>query len=110
MTDSERELNTPAESIMADLWSVPDGSQQALLDGLNELFEHLRQCPGFVEGQILRGANPTRILAYSRFDSTAAQQRARDDPATAAAARRLRAIAHQDLGRYTPAESFLPPD
>lgn len=110
MTDFEQESNSSSGSIMADLWSVPDGNQQAFLDDLNKLFEHLRRCPGFVEAQILRSVNPTKVLAYSRFDSSAAQRRAQDDPVTAAAVRELRAIAHQDLSRYTLAKSFLPPD
>jgi heme-degrading monooxygenase HmoA len=110
MTDSEQDSNSSSESIMADLWHVPDGSQAIFLHGLNELFEQLRDSPGFIEGQILRSANPTKILAYSRFESAAAAQRVRDGPAIAAAVRKLRAIAHQDLSRYTIVESFLPPD
>ena len=110
MTDSEQEPSPSSESIMADLWSAPDGTQEALLDALNELFEHLRRCPGFIEGQTLRGVNPTKILAYARFDSSAAQQQAQDSPGVDALVRGLREIAHQNLGRYSVAESFLPPD
>jgi heme-degrading monooxygenase HmoA len=110
MTDSEQEASPSSESIMADLWSAPDGTQEALLDSLNELFEHLRRCPGFIEGQTLRGVNPTKILAYARFDSAAAQQQAQDSPGVDALVRGLREIAHQNLGRYTVAETFLPPD
>jgi Antibiotic biosynthesis monooxygenase len=109
MTDTDEQPNS-SESIMADLWSVPDGNQQAVLDGLTELFERMRDCPGFVEAQILRSVNPTKILAYTRFDSPANQQRAQDAVATGTMVQRLRAIAHQDLSRYTLARSFLPAD
>lgn len=109
MTDSEQETTGP-EAIMADLWSVPDGNQEAFLHGLNELFEQLRHFPGFIEGQILRSVNPTKILAYSRFQSAAATQRVTEDPAIVGVIRKLRAIAHQDMSRYVVGASFLPPD
>jgi heme-degrading monooxygenase HmoA len=110
MPDPKHELDPSPEAIMVDVWSVPGGNQQAALDALNELFEHFRRLPGFIEGQILRSANPTGILAYARFDSVTAQQRAQDGPATGAIVRRLREIAHQNLSRYTVAKSFQPPN
>ena len=95
---------------MVDVWSVPDGNQQPTLDALDELFEHFRHLPGFVEGQILKSVDPTGLLVYARFESLTAQQRAQDEPTTRAMIRRLRGIAHQSLSRYTIVKSFLPPE
>jgi heme-degrading monooxygenase HmoA len=110
MPDPKHALDRSAEPIMVDVWTVPDGNQQPTLDALDELFEHFRQLPGFIEGQILRSINPTGILVYARFESLAAQQRAQDEPATRAMIRRLREMAHQSLSRYAVVKSFLPPD
>jgi heme-degrading monooxygenase HmoA len=110
MTDSELGSNSSSESIMADLWSVQDGNQDAFLERVKELFERLRRSPGFIEGQILSSVNPTKFLAYSRFESTVATEDVQEDPAIAAAIRALRSIAHQDMSRYTLVESFLPPN
>lgn len=110
MADPDHELNPSAEPIMVDVWSIRDGNQQAAMDALNELCEHFRQFPGFIEGQILRSVDPTGMLVYARFDSLMAQQRAQDDPATGAIVRGLRELARQSLSRYTVAKSFRPPE
>jgi heme-degrading monooxygenase HmoA len=109
MTDRKPKSGAPLQAIMVDVWSVPDGNQQAVADAVDELFGHLVRLPGFLEGELLMSADPMQMLAYARFDSVAAQQRARDEPATQAIIRRLRGVAHQNLGRYTVAKSFLPP-
>ena len=95
---------------MADIWTVPDGSQQAFLEALSELFELLRRSPGFIQAQTFRSVNPTKILSYARYESPAAQQEAQNGPGVARMQQRLRDIAHHDLHRYTLAETFLPPD
>ncbi len=110
MPDRKQKSDASPQAILVDVWSVPDGNQEAVADAISELFEHLLHLAGFIEGELLTSPDPTVMLAYARFDSVAAQQRARDEPATQAVVRRLRGLAHQNLGRYTVAKSFRPPE
>ena len=42
------------QSVIVDMWVVPAGHQQELVDGLLGLFEKLRLVEGFVDGRNLR--------------------------------------------------------
>ena len=49
---------TPEQAIVIDLWTVPEDSREEFIDAMVTMYERLRVLDGFVEGQILQGANP----------------------------------------------------
>src|SRR5437588_1558921 len=81
-------------SIIVDLWNVADGDQDEFLSVLVELFERLRECDGFIDGQILRGVNPSLFISYATMRSARARDAALADPQLRATTRRLGGVAH----------------
>ena len=54
---------SPEQSITVDVWAVSDGHQAEFVDALVGLFEHLRALDGFIDGQILKGVDPTVFVS-----------------------------------------------
>jgi hypothetical protein len=59
------------ESEIMDMWAVPSGRQQEVIDGLLGLFEQLRLIDGFVDGRVQAGLDGTKVMSYSRMRSAA---------------------------------------
>lgn len=91
-----------------DAWAVVDGSQQEFLDELTEMFNHLSELDGFLEGQILKGVDPTRFVTVARMRSAQAREAVMLDGQVQATLRRLGGIAHPNLAAYTVFRTFTP--
>jgi hypothetical protein len=104
MTDAEQ------PSIIVDAWRVADGSQEEFIDTLVGLFSHLRKLDGFIDGEILRGVNPTRFVTYTRMRSASERDAVLIDNEVQGVLRTIRRIAQPDPGGYTVLRKFTAED
>jgi len=93
-------------SIVVDAWRVADGDQEQFSDALVELFSRLRKLDGFIDGEILRGVDPTRFVSYARMRSISERDAAFIDSEVQRALRTIRGIARPDPGTYTVFRKF----
>jgi heme-degrading monooxygenase HmoA len=93
--------DTEQPSIVVDAWRVTDGDQEEFIDALVGLFSHLRKLDGFIDGEILRGVDPTRFVTYARMRSASDRDAAFVDSEMQGALRMIRRIARPDPGAYT---------
>jgi hypothetical protein len=96
------------QSIIIDLWTVPDGSRDEFMSGLVGLFERLRELDGFLDGQILKGVNPSMFVSYARMRSARERDAALIDPVVQAATRNIGGIVRPRPHAYTVARAFTP--
>jgi heme-degrading monooxygenase HmoA len=95
-------------ALIVNTWSVQDGLQDQFVAGLTDLFEHVRTVTGFLQGQILQGADTTRYISVVVMRSALERDRALEDPETRRRLRELRRIAHSDAHDYVPHRVFGP--
>ena len=57
-----------------DMWEVPPGRQQELLDALRDLLEQMRRIDGFVDGRIHASLDGSKVVSYSTMRSAADHQ------------------------------------
>ena len=88
-------------SIIVDAWRVADGDQDEFIDALVVLFSRLRELDGFIEGEILRGVDPTRFVTYARMRSASERDAAFIDSGVRGVLRTIKGIARPDPGAYT---------
>lgn len=100
--------DTPDPSIIVDFWNVADGYQDEFMSVLVGLFERLRAYDGFVDGQILRGVDPSMFVSYATMRSARERDDAMADPELRAAVRRIGGIAHPRPHAYTVERTFAP--
>ncbi len=100
MSDAEQ------PTIVVDAWRVTDGEQEEFIDALGELFSRLRELDGFIDGEILRGVDPTRFVTYARIRSARERDAAFIDSEVRGVLRRMEGIARPDPGSYTPLRRF----
>jgi heme-degrading monooxygenase HmoA len=93
-------------SIIVDAWRVTDGNQEELIDALVGLFSSLRERDGFIDGEILRGVDPTRFVTYARMRSASERDAAFIDSEVQRVLRTVRGIARPDPGSYTVLRKF----
>ena len=62
------------ESVIMDMWEVPPGRQQELIDQLRELPDQARRTDGFVDGRIHASLDGSRVVSYSTMRSAADHQ------------------------------------
>jgi len=98
----------PEQSIILDLWTVPDGSQEEFMEALVGLFELVRKLDGFLEGQILTGVDSSLFVCYTRMRSAQDRDAALIDPEVEAVRRAIGGIAHPKPHAYTLARTFTP--
>jgi heme-degrading monooxygenase HmoA len=96
------------DALLVNAWVVSDGDQDEFVELIEGLFEHLRGLDGFVEGAVLRGADPTRFVSYARMRSARDRQRLLDDVEVEAVLRATERIARGDLHSYDVLRSFAP--
>jgi hypothetical protein len=101
--------DSPDEVIVLDLWTVPEEDRDEFMDAMVTMFEQMRELDGFIEGQILRGANPSLFATYARVRTAAERDAAMIDPRIQAVLRRLREIAEPKPHAYTVARTFSAP-
>ncbi len=75
---------------------------------LTTAFERLAAFDGFVDGQILRGVNPSLFVSYATMRSASDRDAAMADPVFGEAARRLGGIARPRPHAYTVVRTFAP--
>lgn len=97
------------QSVIVDMWVVPAGHQQELVDGLLGLFEKLRLVEGFVDGGIYASLDGTKVMSYSRLRSATDQQLARNMENIRERLQALEAIAVPHRDYYDLAWMFTPP-
>lgn len=95
-------------SIVVDAWHVPDGAQDEFIDALVALFSRLRQLDGFIDGEILRGVDPTHFVTYARMRSPGARDAAFLDGEVLKVMRAIRGVAHPGPGAYRVLRRFTP--
>ncbi len=100
---------TPEQAIILDVWTVPEEDRDEFMGAIVEMFERLREMDGFIEGQILRGANPSLFATYARMRSAPERDAALIDSGLQAMMRRVRGIAEPKPHSYTVAQAFKPP-
>ena len=59
------------ESVIMDMWEVPPGRQQEVIDALRELLEQMRRIDGFVDGRIHASLDGSKVVSYSTMRSAA---------------------------------------
>lgn len=96
-------------SLLFDVWDVPDGNQQAVLEQLRRISERAVHLPGFLEGALFATVAQRRFIGMARFASAAERRRAWDDPEMAAGLRTLRTLAQHNLDTYELVERFGSP-
>ena len=96
------------DALVVNAWVVADGAQGEFVELIDGLFEYLRTLDGFIEGAVLRGANPTRFVSYTRMRSARDRQRLFDDGQVSAQLRAAGRIAQADLHSYDVVRSFGP--
>jgi heme-degrading monooxygenase HmoA len=94
--------------MLVNAWVVSDGAQDEFVELIDGLFEHIRTLDGFIEGQVLRGTNPTRFVSYARMRSPQDRQRLLDDGEVSARLEVVSRIARPDLHSYEVLRSFGP--
>jgi len=99
---------TAEPSIIVDVWVVPDGSQEEFMDALVALFERVRAMEGFVDGQILKGVDPTVFISYATMRSARERDAAFMDSKVRAMMRSIGGIARPRPHSYTIARRFTP--
>lgn len=87
-------------SIIVDAWRVVDGDQDEFVDRLLALFSRLRALDGFIDGEILRGVDPTRFVTYARMRSARERDAALIDSEVKGMLHAIKAIARPDPGAY----------
>jgi hypothetical protein len=102
------EQTQAADALIVNTWSVQDGLQDQFVAGLTELLEHVRRASGFLQGQILQGANATRYVSVVVMRSTLERDRALEDPEIRRRLRALRRIARADAHDYVSLRVFAP--
>ncbi len=100
--------DAPERSIIADFWDIPDGSQDEFLRVLVDVFERLRGFDGFLDGQILKGVNPSLFISQATMRSAAERDAAMIDPEVRAMTRLIGGVAHPRPHAYTIAHTFTP--
>lgn len=93
-------------SIIVDAWRIEDGDQEEFVEMLVALFSRLRELDGFIDGEILRGVNPTRFVTYARMRSAVERDAAFADSEMQRTLRSMREIARPDPGSYTAFRRF----
>lgn len=93
-------------SIIVDAWRIADGDQEEFIDALVELFSRLRQLDGFIDGEILRGVDPTRFVTYARMRSASERDAAFSNSEVQGVLRTIRKIARPGPGAYTVFRKF----
>jgi heme-degrading monooxygenase HmoA len=93
-------------SIVVDAWRVADGDQEEFIDTLVGLLSRLRELDGFIDGEILRGVDPTRFVTYARMRSASERDAAFIDSEVQGTLRTIRGIAQPDPGAYTVFRKF----
>jgi heme-degrading monooxygenase HmoA len=88
-------------SIVVDAWRIADGDQEEFIDTLVVLFSRLRELDGFIDGEILRGVDPTHFVTYARMRSASERDAAFIDSEVRRTLRTIRGIARPDPGAYT---------
>ncbi len=96
------------ESVIIDVWTVPDGRQQEATDGFMALFEALRVLDGFLDGRLHASVDGTALLSYVRMRSAADRQNAENRPEIRAQTRALREIARPHPHVYELLRIFVP--
>jgi hypothetical protein len=96
-------------SIVVDVWHVADGSQEEFMDALVALVERVRALEGFVDGQILKGVDPTLFVSYVTMRSAQDREAAFLDGEVQEMLRAIGGLARQSPHAYTVARRFAPP-
>ena len=81
------------ESVIMDMWEVPPGRRQELIDAPRKLLEQMRHIDGFVDGRIHASLDGSKVISYSTMRSAADHQRFQERDEIRARMRALEAIA-----------------
>jgi len=100
--------DTTGSAILVNVWVVWDGYQQEFVETIVGLFEYARTFDGFIAGEVLRGANPTRFVSYLRMRSAEDRQRVLNDSEVAAFLRTAERIARPEVHTYDVLHAFGP--
>jgi heme-degrading monooxygenase HmoA len=95
-------------SIIVDVWVVSDGHQEEFMQALVGMFELLRTLDGFVDGQILKGGDPTVFVSYATMRSARHRDAAFMHREIRAMMRSIGGIARATPHSYTVARTFTP--
>ena len=96
-------------AIIVDAWRVADGDQEQFADTLVGLLSRLRELDGFIDGEILRGVDPTRFVTFVRMRSARDRDAAFSDSEMRRSLRAIAGIARPDPGSYTLLRKFTAP-
>ena len=83
-----------------DMWEVPPGRQQELIDALRELLERMRRTDGFVDGRIHASLDGSKVVSYSTMRSAADHQSFQERDEIRERMRALEAIAVPHRSAY----------
>ena len=88
--------NQEKESAVVDIWEVPAGRQQEVIDALRDLLERLRLTDGFIDGRIHVALDGTKVISYSVMRSAADRKAAAEQEDVRERLQALEAIAVPD--------------
>jgi heme-degrading monooxygenase HmoA len=112
--ESNRVSSSPADlsgsALVVNAWVVEDGQQEEFVQTIDGLFGCLSALDGFIEGELLRGTNPTRFVSWLRMRSPQHRQHLFDNAEVSTWLRRAERLARADLHNYTVLRGYNRPD
>jgi hypothetical protein len=101
-------IEAAGPSLTMDIFEVSDGSQDALLQGLERLLDCLQSRPGFVGGELLESVDRTRVVALMRMRSEGDRIAAMEDRRVRTALRTLEQLGRSETKRFELVRTFEP--
>jgi heme-degrading monooxygenase HmoA len=96
-------------SVVIDIWTVPSGREQEIIDALCAAFEQFRCMDGFIEGGVLANSDGTRIASYVKARSAADLQRGMEQEAIRERLRELERLGSSHRDAYERKWVAVPP-
>jgi heme-degrading monooxygenase HmoA len=97
------------QSVLIDIWTVPPGHQQQMIDELCAAFEEFRRIDGFIEGGVLANSDGTQIASYAKMRSAADLQRGMEQEEVRARIRALEELGSSHRDAYERLWVAVPP-
>ena len=97
------------ESVVIDACTIPDGSQQEVIEKLRAILDLMRLLDGFVGGELHLSADGTTVLCYSRMRTGMDRQAVENNAEIVAAWQDLQAIATPRRKAFELLRVFYPP-
>lgn len=97
------------ESVIIEIWTVPPGRQEEMINELRTAFEQFRLIDGFIEGSVLANGDDTKMASYVRVRSAADRERGAEHETVRERTSALAAIGSSHADAYESVWVTAPP-